>query len=188
VNAQGGSAQQLLPEPRDQADPTWSPDGKTLAFGGQAVTQEDAPRVNVIRLLDIRTHTVTIVPGSQGLWSPRWSPKGDRLAAMSNDGYKLFLYSFAGKQWTELAQASFGYPTWSRNGDFIYFLNHLPAGDQVYRVSLADHKLEPVADLKNFHAAPFSVGYWLGLAPDDSPLLVRDAGILDFYALTVSLP
>jgi serine/threonine protein kinase/Tol biopolymer transport system component len=188
VNAQGGSAQQLMPEPRDQADPTWSADGKMLAFGGQAVAQRDAPRVNAIRLLDMRTHTVTIVPGSNGLWSPRWSPKGDRLAAMSNDGYHLFLYNVASKQWTELAQASIGYPTWSRNGDFIYFLNHLPTGDQVYRVSLADRKLEPVADLKNFHAAPFSVGYWLGLAPDDSLLLVRDAGILDVYALSVTLP
>jgi serine/threonine protein kinase/Tol biopolymer transport system component len=188
VNAQGGSAQQLMPEPRDQADPMWSADGKTLAFGGQAVAQKDAPRVNAIRLLDMSTHTVTIVPGSNGLWSPRWSPKGDRLAAMSNDGYHLFLYNVASKQWTELAQASIGYPSWSRNGDFIYFLNHLPTGDQVYRVSLADHKLEPVADLKNFHAAPFSVGYWLGLAPDDSLLLVRDAGILDLYALSVALP
>jgi Tol biopolymer transport system component len=188
VSAQGGSAQQLMPEARDQADPTWSPDGKTLAFGGQAVAQRDAARVNAIRLLDMRTHTVTIVPGSSGLWSPRWSPKGDRIAAMSNDGDQLYLYNVVSQQWTELAQASIGYPTWSRNGDFIYFLNHIPAGDQVYRVSLADHKLEPVADLKNFHAAPFSLGYWLGLAPDDSPLLVRDAGILDLYALSVALP
>jgi dipeptidyl aminopeptidase/acylaminoacyl peptidase len=144
--------------------------------------------VNAIRLLDMRTHTVTIVPGSSGLWSPRWSPKGDRIAAMSNDGDQLYLYNVVSQQWTELAQASIGYPTWSRNGDFIYFLNHIPAGDQVYRVSLADHKLEPVADLKNFHAASFSLGYWLGLAPDDSPLLVRDAGILDLYALSVALP
>ena len=43
-------------------------------------------------------------------------------------------------------------------------------------------------DLKNFHAAPFVDGYWLGLAPDDSPLLIRDAGIWDFYALDLSLP
>ncbi len=188
VSAQGGTPQQLMPEPRDQGDPTWSPDGKTLAFGGQAVAQKDARSVNAIRLFDMRTRTVTIVPGSQGLWSPRWSPKGDRIAAMSNNGDQIFVYNVNSKQWTELAQASIGYPTWSHNGDYIYFLNHIPAGDQVFRVSLADKKLESVADLKNFHAAPFLVGYWLGLAPDDSPLLVRDAGILDFHALSVELP
>ena len=188
VNAQGGAAQQLMPESRDQADPTWSPDGRTLAFGGQAVAQNDAARVNAIRLLDMRTHTVTIVPGSNGLWSPRWSPRGDRLTAMSNDGYQLFVYNFNSKAWGKLAEASFGYPTWSRSGDFIYFLNHVASGDQVFRVSLADGKPEAVADLKNFHAAPSTVGYWFGLGPDDSPLLVRDAGIHDFYALTVTLP
>jgi eukaryotic-like serine/threonine-protein kinase len=188
VSAQGGSAQQLIPDQRDQGDPTWSPDGRSLAFGGQAVSEKDAASVNAIRLLDVRTRSVTVVPGSEGLWSPRWSPAGDRLAAMSNDGNELFVYSFSTRAWTKLAQASIGYPTWSHNGDSIFFLNHLAGGDQVFRVSVTGHKLEEVADLKNFHAAPFLVGYWLGLAPDDSPLLVRDAGIWDFYALTLKLP
>jgi serine/threonine protein kinase/Tol biopolymer transport system component len=188
VSAQGGSAQQLIPEQRDQADPTWSPDGKLLAFGGQAVSEKDAVRVNAIRLFDVRTRSVTVVPGSEGLWSPRWSPAGDRLAAMSNDGNELFVYSFSTRAWTKVAQASIGYPTWSHNGDSIFFLNHLAGGDQVFRVSVTSHKLEEVADLKNFHGAPFLIGYWFGLAPDDSPLLIRDAGIWDFHALTLELP
>ncbi len=188
VSAQGGSAQQLIPEQRDQADPTWSPDGKSLAFGGQAVSEKDAASVNAIRLLDVRTRSVTVVPGSQGLWSPRWSPAGDRLAAMSNDGNELFVYSFSTRTWTKVAKASIGYPTWSHNGDSIFFLNHLAGGDQVFRVSVTSHKLEEVADLKNFHGAPFLIGYWFGLAPDDSPLLIRDAGIWDFHALTLELP
>ena len=188
VSAQGGSAQQLIPEQRDQADPTWSPDGKLLAFGGQAVSEKDAVRVNAIRLFDVRTRSVTVVPGSEGLWSPRWSPAGDRLAAMSNDGNELFVYSFSTRAWTKVAQASIGYPTWSHNGDSIFFLNHLAGGDQVFRVSVTSHKLEEVADLKNFHGAPFLIGYWFGLAPDDSPLLIRDAGIWDFHALTLKLP
>jgi serine/threonine protein kinase/Tol biopolymer transport system component len=188
VSAQGGSAQQLIPEQRDQADPTWSPDGKLLAFGGQAVSEKDAARVNAIRLLDVRTRSVTVVPGSEGLWSPRWSPAGDRLAAMSNDGNELFVYSFSPRAWTKVAKASIGYPTWSHNGDSIFFLNHLAGGDQVFRVTVTSHKLEEVADLKNFHGAPFLIGYWFGLAPDDSPLLIRDAGIWDFHALTLELP
>ena len=188
VSAQGGSVQQLIPDQRDQADPSWSPDGSSLAFGGQAVSEKDAASVNAIRLLDLRTRRVTVVPGSEGLWSPRWSPTGDHLAAMSNDGNELFVYNFSARAWTELAKASFGYPNWSHSGDSIFFLNHLAGGDKVFRVSIAGHKLEEVADLKNFHGAPFLVGYWFGLAPDDSPLLVRDAGTWDFYALSLTLP
>ncbi len=188
VSAEGGSPQQLIPEQRDQADPTWSPDGKSLAFGGQAVSEKDAASVNSIRLVDVRTRTVTVVPGSEGLWSPRWAPAGDHLAAMSNDGNELFVYAFSTRAWTKVAKASIGYPTWSHNGDSIFFLNHLPGGDQVFRVSITTHKLEEVADLKNFHGAPFLIGYWFSLAPDDSPLLIRDAGIGDFHALTLDLP
>jgi eukaryotic-like serine/threonine-protein kinase len=188
VSAQGGSPQQLIPDQRDQADPTWSPDGNTLAFGGQAVSEKDAARVNAVRLLDLRTRSVTVVPGSEGLWSPRWAPVGGRLAAMSNDGNELFIYDFGTHAWSKLATASIGYPTWSHNGDSIFFLNHLAGGDQVFRVSVATRKLEEVTDLKNFHGAPFLIGYWFGLAPDDSPLLIRDAGIWDFHALSVTLP
>jgi serine/threonine protein kinase/Tol biopolymer transport system component len=188
VSAQGGSPQQLIPDQRDQADPTWSPDGNSLAFGGQAVSEKDAARVNAVRLLDLRTRTVTVVPGSEGLWSPRWAPVGNRLAAMSNDGNELFVYDFATHAWSKLAEASIGYPTWSHNGDSIFFLNHLAGGDQVFRVSVATRKLEEVTDLKNFHGAPFLIGYWFGLAPDDSPMLIRDAGIWDFHALSVTLP
>ncbi len=188
VSAQGGSAQQLIPDQRDQADPSWSPDGSSLAFGGQAVSEKDAASVNAIRLLDLRTRKVTVIPGSEGLWSPRWSPAGDRLAAMSNDGTELFVYNFSTRAWTKLAKASIGYPTWSHNGDSIFFLNHLPGGDQIFRVPVTSHKAEEVVDLKNFHAAPFLIGYWFGLAPDDSPLLIEDAGIEDFHALNLTLP
>jgi eukaryotic-like serine/threonine-protein kinase len=188
VSARGGSVQQLIADQRDQADPSWSPDGRSLAFGGQAVSEKDAPSVNAIRLLDLQTRRVTVVPGSEGLWSPRWSPKGDRLAAMSNDGTELLVYNFNTHAWTEAAKASIGYPTWSHNGDSIFFLNHLAGGDQVFRVSVSGHKVEEVVDLKNFRGAPFLVGYWFGLAPDDSPLLVRDAGIWDFHALSLTLP
>jgi len=188
VSSQGGAVQQLIPDQRDQADPSWSPDGNSLAFGGQAVAEKDAASINAIRLLDLRTRKVTVVPGSNGLWSPRWSPRGDRLLAMSNDGNELFVYNFATREWTQVAKASIGYPSWSHNGDYIYFLNHLAGGDQIFRVSVASHKLEEVVDLKNFHGAPFLVGYWMGLAPDDSPLMVRDAGTWDFYALRMTLP
>ena len=50
------------------------------------------------------------------------------------------------------------------------------------RVRIRDRKLERVADLKNFRQAGFW-GVWLGMAPDDSPLLLRDTGTQEIYAL-----
>jgi hypothetical protein len=50
------------------------------------------------------------------------------------------------------------------------------------RVRIRDHKVERVADLKNFRQAGF-YNVWLGLAPDYSPLLLRDIGTQEIYAL-----
>jgi len=86
----------------------------------------------------------------------------------------------AGK-WDEMTKTTPDFPNWSRVGDYVYFLHE---GDQrsVMRVRIRDRKLERVADLKNFRQAGF-FGYWLGLAPDDSPLLLRDTGTQEMYSL-----
>jgi hypothetical protein len=55
------------------------------------------------------------------------------------------------------------------------------------RVRLRDHKVERVADLKNFRQAGF-YNVWLSLAPDDSPLLLRDTGTQEIYALDWQVP
>jgi Tol biopolymer transport system component len=188
VRAEGGAVERPVPDQRDEADPGWSPDGRLMAFGGQAVVEKEAARVDAIRVLDLQTHRVSVLPGSQGLWSPRWSPKGGYIAAMSNDGNELLLFDFSTRKWTELARMSLGYPQWSHDGESVFFVGHPPGADKVFRVTLSGHKIEDVADLKNFHQAPFLVGNWMGLAPDDSPLLVRDAGTQDFYALSLQLP
>ena len=50
------------------------------------------------------------------------------------------------------------------------------------RIRLSDRKTERVVGRKNF----VLTGYWdssAALAPDDSPLLLRDAGTRDVYAL-----
>ena len=54
----------------------------------------------------------------------------------------------------------------------------------VYRIPATGGKEERVVDLKD---APFtgSFGLWLGLDPTDAPLLLRDRGTTDIYALTL---
>jgi hypothetical protein len=54
-------------------------------------------------------------------------------------------------------------------------------------VRITDHKLDQVVSLKDFRQPP-DWESWVGLAPDDSPLLVRDAGTQDIYALDWEAP
>jgi Tol biopolymer transport system component len=183
ISREGGSPQQLLPDdPQPQKAPTWSPDGSRIAFGGNGGDPQA-----VIRILDVASAKVTIVPGSQGLYSPRWSPDGRFLVALSSDLRRLLLYEFQTQRWTELATTgTLNWPSWSRDSHYLYLLKGIQA-DTVIRIRLSDHKQERVADLKNL----VTTGYYggaLALAPDDSPMLLRDAGTYDVYALNWDAP
>ncbi len=50
------------------------------------------------------------------------------------------------------------------------------------RVRISDRKVEQVSDLSNMTTTG-NLGPWLGLDPDDSPLLLKDTGTQDIYAL-----
>jgi hypothetical protein len=99
---------------------------------------------------------------------------------------KLLLFDLQTQKWTELARGSMGWLSWSKDGRSVYLLHYKGEGE-VLRIRISDRKTEQVVDLKNFVTGG-RYGGWLGLAPDDSPLLLRDAGTQDVYALDWETP
>ena len=160
----------------EQYDPTWSADGTKIAFG-----DPPADPNAVIRILDVGSLQTSSLPDSKGLFSPRWSPDGSHIVAMPFESRSLVLFDFSTKKWEEIAKMSCGFPNWSKNGDYVYFL-HEEDQPSVMRIRIRDRKIERVADLKNFREAGF-FNVWLGMAPDDSPLLLRDTGTQEIYSL-----
>jgi serine/threonine protein kinase/Tol biopolymer transport system component len=178
ISAEGGSPEQLTNGQLDQGDVSWSADGGRLAFGYTSFFSDSDN--SVIHLLDLRTHQTSVLPGSKGLISPRWSPDGRYIAAIPAGLESLFLFDFTTQKWTELAKHSMGYPSWSRDSKYIYFDS---SGNDpgFYRMGISDHKLEPLVGLRNLRRA--GLHGWTGLAHDDSPLLLRDVGTEEIYAL-----
>ena len=183
VASEGGSPRQLMPDVRGpQWDPNWSPGGDKIVFGGGS-----GDAASSIRVLNLASHQVSTLPGSQGqFFSPRWSPDGRYLLATSIGSGELALFDFQMQKWTELAKAVFGYPNWSKDGQYVYVLDSRGKG-AVLRIRISDHKAEQVVDLKNFSSVG-SYGTSLALTSDDSPLLLRDAGTQDVYALDWEVP
>jgi eukaryotic-like serine/threonine-protein kinase len=177
VSADGGTPKELIPEdPENKFDAEWSPDGTRILFGNGAALANSS-----VRILDMSTQQISSLPGSTGLFAARWSPDGRHILAMKFDSSVLMLFDFQTQKWQDLARVSMGFPNWSKNSDYVYFLQGV-IQPSVMRVRLSDHKVEPVADLKNFRRAGY-FSIWLGMAPDDSPLLLRDTGTQEVYAL-----
>ena len=186
VSAGGGSSQPLLSGERNEVDPNWSPDGNSLVFGRAPWMEGGISGTATIQLLDLRTHKLATLPGSEGLYSPRWSQNGRYMCALTADNSKLLLFDFKTQKWVELANMFVSYPSWSGEGKYIYFDSSFGDDPALFRVRISDHKLERLASLKGFRRpGPW---YWFGLAPDDSPLLVRNVGTGEIYALDWDAP
>jgi serine/threonine protein kinase/Tol biopolymer transport system component len=178
ISPEGGNARELVPDdPRPQWDPNWSPDGNRIVFGSGPANTEPG-----MYILDLTTHKVSTVPGSQGLYSPRWSPDGRYLVGLSSDETVLSLFNFQSQKWNELAKGFLTWPNFSHDSQYLYVLGAHGA-NSVLKIHLSDGKTERVADLKDFVYTGHFIDGWLSLAPDDSPLLFRDAGTSDVYAL-----
>ena len=108
VPSAGGSPQELTPnQPGPQVDVVWSPDGKSLLFGGPVGGPTALNTVNV------KTRQVSLIPGSKGLFSPRWSPDGRYLVALTADQSSVMLFDFKTRKWTTLLKAIAGFANWA---------------------------------------------------------------------------
>ncbi len=182
IPAHGGVARQMIPGNDETADATWMPDNKSIVFGPWSGRGSRG-----IQVLDLNTNQANPLPGATEMWSPRTSPDGRYIAALSQQDSKMMLFDARTQKWEELSPQYSGYPSWSRDGKFLSFQewnrgSGLPS--QVIRVRISDRKLATIVDLKSLDR--LSIGTymsWSGLAADDSVLLSRNNSTQEIYAV-----
>jgi Tol biopolymer transport system component len=159
ISTDGGEAEEVM---TGIGDVGWSPDGSSLIFhSGMDNFESTSPRA--IQLMVLTTRQVSKLPGSEGLYSPRWSPDGRYIAALQVGPEIPQIYDVRTGKWTKLTDIAVGFPVWSRDSRYIYF-DSIESVPNLYRVRIGDHSLEQVASLRGIRLAPTFGGYLTGLA------------------------
>jgi hypothetical protein len=89
-------------------------------------------------------------------------------------------------KWVELAELNAYWYQWSRDGKSLYFTD--TDHRALFRLRIDNRQTEHFASLKDLQLAEGVFGSWLGLTPDDSPLLLRDTGTREVYGLHWQTP
>jgi hypothetical protein len=186
ISVDGGTPESLPMGDSPTLAHSWSPDGNTMVLGEWVGTK--AP---VLRLLDLKTRQVSVVSGSEGLIYPIWSPDGRYIAAEAEVGPRQgeWLFEVTAHRWRKLPAAfNCNYWAWSHDSRYIYC--DIPAENEmaVVRLRVADDKIEKVASLKGIRRGVGTFGEWFGLGPGDAPLLLRNTGNQQIYALDWEAP
>ena len=129
------------------------------AFGHYHSTD---PRNTFIELFHLETYNVSELPGSRGIFAPRWSPDGRYIIAISQGGQKLMLYDRQTEKWRQVASAppDFGYHAWSRDSAYVWCRS---LGPELIRVRVSSPRpSEWKGD--SITSRPRGEGGWSGLS------------------------
>jgi eukaryotic-like serine/threonine-protein kinase len=183
VSIDGGDPKVIVKE-RGAFLADWSPDGSKLVYsGGGGITVVDQP-----------SGKRTVVESAGGTWGFRWIGE-DNLVAASGLRSKFTLFNLKTNGWSDwpIEPEPRAVSRWGVSPDHQY-LYYATSGTEpeLMRVRVGENRAQPVASLKDFDFAMFiqlnGGDLWISFASDGSPLLLRDAGSQEIYALTVKWP
>jgi Tol biopolymer transport system component/DNA-binding winged helix-turn-helix (wHTH) protein len=179
VSAQGGDAKPLLQANQNETrDPSWSSSDSTQMLIGYGPVG-GKPNSAALYRVDVASGSLgNPIPGSEGLFSPRWSPNGEYIAALSEDATQLLLYKLDNPKegWrVVIRDAKLGYPNWSNDSTVLYVLDTTGIKNEIKRIRLPDLRIDTYFNFGEVHQPCALFGTWIGI-DRDAPLFIKDTG------------
>ncbi len=184
VSANGGAIHRILSDTRNLADPDWSPDGQQIVFGREADLMGKESGVHNLQIFSLQTNQTEAIPGSADLFSPRWSPDGRYVAALSRDQTRLLVFDFAHRSWQTLFNGGVADPVWSPDSKNIYFHAFAQPNSSILSVSVSG-ELRSISDLSTAGLAFMNNPFFSGVTPDGSPIVKPRIGTGNLYSITL---
>ncbi|MBL1258992.1 MAG: Tol-Pal system beta propeller repeat protein TolB [Thiotrichaceae bacterium] len=151
ADADGHGPQAVLNSSEPLMSPSWSPDGRKLAY----VTFEGGrPSIYTQDVYLGKREKISGFKGING--APAWSPDGTRMAlVLSKDGSPdIYVMNLLTKKLTRLT-TSYGIdtePVWTRGGDAIVFTSDRGGKPQLYQITLSNRQVKRLTFEGNYNA------------------------------------
>ena len=134
ADADGHNEHVILDSVRPVMSPSWSPDGKKLAY---VSFESDRPHIFIQDLATGERERITSFPGING--APVFSPDGRHLAmTLSKDGNpEIYVMELGSRRLRRVTQSAAidTEPSWSPDGKFLAFTSNRGGQPQIYRVA-----------------------------------------------------
>ena len=182
VSSDGGAPEPISPPEQEQVwDPGWLPDGKTVVWG--------LVGAGGIRAFDLEKRRLSVLPGTDDLWFPKCSRQGLILVVTRSGSVSDAYWTYdprTGHRESLGLPMNMAYPNFTRDGQSVI---GCAGSDGIYGFTLRDRQFKKVADLGSIQTAALAYGdCWIGLDPEDRPIVLSDASTYELYALDWERP
>jgi TolB protein len=153
ADADGAREKLLRQSSHPMLSPSWSPDGKQIAYVFFETTR---PAIFRQVLATGKREQLTDFKGLNG--APMWSPDGQKLAlVLSKDGNpEIYTMEVNSKKFTRVTNhfAIDTEPNWTADGKAIIFTSNRGGKPQIYQVTLASGRVERLTFEGDYNARP----------------------------------
>ncbi len=139
-----------------------------------------------ILMLDLATRKVEALPGSDGLFSPRWSPDGRWIAALTLGEQRLMLYDTRNRTWRPLGDVRASDPVWTADSSSLYIHDAFAQPQTIERVAVPLGGATLVATMSSLFVSDKVDYVFVGIARDDSPLVRVRTATGNLYSLDLA--
>lgn len=171
IQASGRDRDKVTNSPKGACQPTWSPDGKKIAY----ITPCSGPRETYpgadIEIVDLTTSKVTPLNLPGGGFDPDWSPNGNTIAYTRLDvmtGHTdIYAVNLDTGEVTPLMERGIknAHPSWSPDGRYLAFTSEDQGVDEIWQMRAdgsSPEVLTQAGALKYFSQPAWSPdGHWI---------------------------
>ena len=151
ADADGRNSKQVLTSDQPIMSPSWSPDGRKLAY---VSFETERPAIYIQDVATGQRVQATSFEGING--APTWSPDGRRIAmSLSKDGQpEIYILDVANRSVERIMQSSSidTEPAWAPDGRSLIFTSDRSGGPQIYRHVLGSGETNRVTFTGNYNA------------------------------------